>query len=882
MNSSITLFDVSSALELLRLAILFEEKGEFEKAAAHYEAYIVARPGFGNLYDYSINRCRANFEQCSGFRPRHAASCSSNRRNVTLDVSGLTKWLWSGFSSHSESLLKERSMDSRVDTRQRVDALINLARWSSFNKCHADTIETIKRLRNLDIKQSRSKRMKLLLIEAYIDSGNLALAKEVLDYAVVNTEDNDYLCALNNYLIAAKSKPSTREDVFGTIFSRHGLEPVTFNSSIQYREISCRSVSTTIDQGPLVSVLIAAYNAEELIELSLNSIRNQSYRNLEIIVVDDCSPDQTWRKINRIAEDDIRIRPFRNEINRGAYPTRNFALAQATGDYITVHDSDDWSHPQMIDIQLSHMLNQKSIKATFSMMARVYPDLSFMLRPQRNNLEYIHRSYPSQLVERDTINLLGRWDDISANADDELVQRMRALWGKKSIMDVMPNVPLSFFLVHSGSLTQQAGTSLNSLTFGIRKEYSRQASFWRDQMVTTSQPLRLERESLKKPFPIPPGLAPKDWKRNNYYDLLLISDLSLLGGTRRCNEAYISIMQKIGLRVGMFHWPRFDLHPADISDTYTKLSYNDNVDFIVPEDDIEVETVIIHHPPILAYDLDRLPVVRMNNLYILVNQCPMQLQEETNLYYLPSDVESLCIRRFGKKPKWISISPVVSNVLAKFSPKLDMIADIWYPPYSNSLPSECPLPPTGLGSSRNIIVGRHSRDHWTKWPENSNDLLQAYCANVNDITVKLLGGAREALKKIKDAPTNWSMLDFDSVSTLAFVESLDFFIHFTHSEYIEEFGRNIMEAMASGRVVILPGSFRTTFADAAVYCRVDQVETRARFFWSNPPAYRNQALKGFNFVKEHCSIPVVKGRIKKALLTCPGDLRTNSLELIQD
>ncbi|MEQ9565175.1 MAG: hypothetical protein RLN85_05065, partial [Pseudomonadales bacterium] len=112
-------------------------------------------------------------------------------------------------------------------------------------------------------------------------------------------------------------------------------------------------------------------------------------------------------------------------------------------------------------------------KITCTFMARVRSDLSFILRPQRNNLEYVHRSYPSILMRRSDLDELGEWDGVSANADDELLQRARVLWGANRIKDVMPEVPMSLFLVHEQSLTQQKGTSLNSLTFGIRHEYSR-------------------------------------------------------------------------------------------------------------------------------------------------------------------------------------------------------------------------------------------------------------------------------------------------------------------------------------------------------------------------------------------------------------------------
>jgi len=229
------------------------------------------------------------------------------------------------------------------------------------------------------------------------------------------------------------------------------------------------------------------------------------------------------------------------------------------------------------------------------------PDMKFLLRPQRNNLDYVHRSYPSVLIRKSDLDALGMWDGVSANADDEFVQRARILWGKNSVKDILTGVPLSFFLVHENSLTQSKKTSLNSLTFGVRYEYSRQAKFWRENVVASdAKSIVTDRISLKAPFPIPAGLAPNNWNINSRYDLVIVSDLSLLGGTRRCNEGYINAAINSGLRVGLFHWPRYDLALAEIAPEYTELSYHNNVDILVHEDEITANLVVIHHPPILS------------------------------------------------------------------------------------------------------------------------------------------------------------------------------------------------------------------------------------------------------------------------------------------
>lgn len=99
----------------------------------------------------------------------------------------------------------------------------------------------------------------------------------------------------------------------------------------------------------LVSVIIPVYNLEKYIENCLNSIIGQTYRNIEIICVDDGSTDLSAEIVKRIASTDDRIKYFRQE-NSGVSAARNHALEKANGEYIMFVDGDDYLHPQAVDI----------------------------------------------------------------------------------------------------------------------------------------------------------------------------------------------------------------------------------------------------------------------------------------------------------------------------------------------------------------------------------------------------------------------------------------------------------------------------------------------------------------------------------------------------
>ncbi len=102
---------------------------------------------------------------------------------------------------------------------------------------------------------------------------------------------------------------------------------------------------------PLVSFLIPTYNRSDLLQQAIDSILSQSYKNTEIIIIDDASTDDTKNMINSQFKDKVRY--YKNDVNRGVAYSRNLGLSYATGKYIGLLDSDDllWEH-NCVDIAI--------------------------------------------------------------------------------------------------------------------------------------------------------------------------------------------------------------------------------------------------------------------------------------------------------------------------------------------------------------------------------------------------------------------------------------------------------------------------------------------------------------------------------------------------
>ncbi len=105
----------------------------------------------------------------------------------------------------------------------------------------------------------------------------------------------------------------------------------------------------------LVSIITPCYNSEKFIRQCIESIITQTYTNWEIIIVDDCSIDNSKYEIESFSKYDIRIKTFFLDKNIGAAEARNIGIRHAKGEYIAFLDSDDLWKPQKLEKQISFM-----------------------------------------------------------------------------------------------------------------------------------------------------------------------------------------------------------------------------------------------------------------------------------------------------------------------------------------------------------------------------------------------------------------------------------------------------------------------------------------------------------------------------------------------
>lgn len=110
----------------------------------------------------------------------------------------------------------------------------------------------------------------------------------------------------------------------------------------------------------MISVVIPSYNRAATIERSVNSVLNQTYKDIEVIVVDDCSTDNTFDVVKKLINADNRVRYYKLDKNSGACVARNKGLELAQGEYIAFQDSDDEWLPEKLELQMKAMTKNQA------------------------------------------------------------------------------------------------------------------------------------------------------------------------------------------------------------------------------------------------------------------------------------------------------------------------------------------------------------------------------------------------------------------------------------------------------------------------------------------------------------------------------------------
>ena len=234
-----------------------------------------------------------------------------------------------------------------------------------------------------------------------------------------------------------------------------------------------------LHDGPLVSVIMTAYNVEHLVKTSVMSILNQSYRNLELIVVDDCSTDGTLEALRLMESEDERMQVIAKDRNEGTYVSKNIGLLRANGEFVAFQDSDDWSHPDRLGKSIAVMKSEPAIVALTTNWIRMTTEGKLTL--QFTN-RYSFKACISLVFRRkEMLQRSGFFDSVRAEGDVEFERRLSILFGEHKVVN--NSWPLCFGRVRPESITANAEYGLaRGRGRPIREKYRKAYRKWHENI----------------------------------------------------------------------------------------------------------------------------------------------------------------------------------------------------------------------------------------------------------------------------------------------------------------------------------------------------------------------------------------------------------------
>jgi len=339
-------------------------------------------------------------------------------------------------------------------------------------------------------------------------------------------------------------------------------------------------------------------------------------------------------------------------------------------------------------------------------------------------------------------------------------------------------------------------------------------------------------------------------------DIVLVGDFRFPGGTSTAMASEISALAAAGYRIALVAYATRFLSKTRSFNTSMRAEIDaGHATLVKPGQSVRAKLACLHHPALFEQFPSEALKLSVDRAVLVVHHPPFDPAGRPQ--YDIATIERVLRAIVAPRVDWAPVGPKVRAAfrgLAKGPPltESDWVNVIDPAAYAGARP--------GLMTGRPVI-GRHSRPDALKWPDSVTEMRAAY-PDANDMRVRLMGFSKEAVAGLERIPPSWDVLPFNSEPVGDFLNSIDFFSYFHSADWIEAFGRSILEAMASGVVCLLPKDFAHLFEDGAVYCSPQEVAEHVRSFQRAPEAYSRQSQRGVDLVRERFSPGVAVARVR--------------------
>lgn len=671
-----------------------------------------------------------------------------------------------------------------------------------------------------EIAKTGAHEQAICLAETHLPE-DLAYTAEILraNCSISAGDEARWQAHLNAYLAHLSVAPVRLLPGEGTVFER----------------LACDQLPK-VTGGPLISVIMPAWNTEKTVRKAAQSILDQTWLNLELLIIDDASTDNTWDELQTISQSDSRVKIFRNKINVGPYVSKNIALTQCKGEWITGHDADDWAHPERVALQLEFCIVNR-LKACMAGMMRLTGEGKFVrFNPIAG---FVHdgvcRSGLISLMIHGQYmrDVLGGWDLVRTSGDSELLRRIETL--EKNRVQELKKVTM-LCLDNPVGLTNHPVLGWNEERgiSPIRALYKESFQKWHLSLDRSTARINLFDKTRKFDASVEISTNIQDikdvlenYKSNKIYsrkkikaEVILITNLNFSGGNASTSLSELSWFKATGISYAVVHCPTDDDIGKPISKRYQSISEH-CVNWSEVET-VEARYLICRHPRVVVSKCfaQLLPTLSVKHSFIVKNNS--STRSDGSQAYEISEFIKAALRISSESVEFCPISIGMRDELVNFAKKSNQNFNLskmdWNPTFDFELYEADPKPVINSP----IRIGRHGRDGLEKWHEDPEALKKIY-PDSPEFKIIILGGAKNAKKILGKIPNSWVVYEFGAIDTHKYFSELDVFVYFPNSSLNEAFGRTIVEAMLAGIPVILPKKFIATFGELPLYCEPDQV-----------------------------------------------------------
>lgn len=680
-----------------------------------------------------------------------------------------------------------------------------------------------------------------------IDQGRSDLAKRWLEVLKLNKSDAAMVQAdLANPFVAPGRPLPPWLQLFNRPFLSAGLEPVFVEGGDQrtpYDRLSCRCNGTF--HGPLVTIIVSCWQPDLQLLTSVKSLLAQTWRSIEIIVVDDASPEKFQAILDELEMLDERITVIRQPRNQGTYVARNAALQVARGEFVTFQDSDDWSHPRRIERQVAYLLEHPDVIGISGQLMRVTETLMLGLPASPT----IQEALPLFMFRREpVVGRIGFYDSVRKSADREYIERLSVVFGQK--VEVFSKEPLGIYRLLQDSLSRSEFKP--GWRHAARNIYRDAFNYWHARIARAECSPYRSAAVDERTFPAPRRfwIDQEQARSDNAYDFVFIGDWRQYGGPQKSMIEEIRALKVHGHRIGICHQEAFRFMTKNRypnCDPIRALIADGTVDEVAISDRLSVGVLVLRYPPILQFVRHEPAAWTVGRALVVANQAPYEM-DGTDVRYRVEDCIANFRALFGLDAVWVPQGPLIRDAIENLVPP-----DLLDP---EDMPGIVDVKewrtPSRRPHGNRLVVGRYSRENIMKFPGTAEALLRCYPAAA-DIDVRIMGGEKccPLILGDRQVPDNWTLLPYGDMPVDVFLANLDFFVYYDNDEIVEAFGRSILEALASGVIVVLPRKFERVFGSAPVYAEPDEVEEVIRSLHSDPERRRALSEHSLAYVREH-------------------------------